>query len=156
MAEPLSTAAAIVGLIVPALHGARVLSDDIKNVIDAPKSVQNLKVHVDLLQSSLHSLEGVGKQQWEALGTNVGHRSMAAIENCGKTCEGARDDLREWTKRSSGGKRSWREQISLGFFKVTQIKEMDGQLQSCNNSLGLLVGIATLSVSNLSLSWWLS
>jgi hypothetical protein len=37
MADPLSIGAGVVGIIVPAVHGSRLLLDDIQSIIDARK-----------------------------------------------------------------------------------------------------------------------
>jgi len=43
MFDPLTTAAGVVGIAVPAPRGTRVLFDDIQKIADAPKAVVNLK-----------------------------------------------------------------------------------------------------------------
>lgn len=42
MADPLSIAASVVGVTVPALHGTRLLLDELQNLKDAPKAVKRL------------------------------------------------------------------------------------------------------------------
>lgn len=43
MFDPPSTAAGVVGIAVPTLHGARLLFDDMRKIVDAPKAVANPK-----------------------------------------------------------------------------------------------------------------
>lgn len=145
MAE-LGAAAGIVGLIMAAAHTTRNLSNDISNIIDAPKTVQNLHTEVDLLGSSVASLEAIKEKHWEALDKDVAQRAEAAIRTCKTSCESQLEDLREWTKRSAGGKRSWSERVNLGFFKTRQVKAIAGQLQNCKSSLDLVVNIVALLV----------
>jgi hypothetical protein len=42
MADPLSITASAVGIIVPALHGTRLLLEDLQQLKDAPKTVKRL------------------------------------------------------------------------------------------------------------------
>jgi hypothetical protein len=42
MADPLSITASIVGIIVPALHGTRLLLGDLQQLNDAPKTIKRL------------------------------------------------------------------------------------------------------------------
>ena len=42
MADPLSITASTVGIIVPALHGTRLLLEDLQQLKDAPKTVKRL------------------------------------------------------------------------------------------------------------------
>ncbi len=46
MADPLSIGASVVGVIVPALHGMRLLLDDLEKIKDAPKAVKRLEADV--------------------------------------------------------------------------------------------------------------
>jgi hypothetical protein len=43
MTNPLSVGVSIISITVPALHGIRLLLDDLNKIIDAPKAVQTLK-----------------------------------------------------------------------------------------------------------------
>lgn len=142
----LSAAAGIVGLIMAAAHTTRRLSNDIRNIVDAPTTVQDLNAEVGLLESSITSLEAIKEQHWESLDKGIAQRSEVAIKTCKSSCESQLEELREWTKRSAGGKRSWRESVNIGFFKTKEIKAMAGQLQKCKSSLDLVVNIVTLSV----------
>jgi hypothetical protein len=56
MADPLSVTASAVGIIVPALHGTRLLLKDLQQLKNIPKTVKRLTVHsvyttLELLQS---------------------------------------------------------------------------------------------------------
>jgi hypothetical protein len=56
MADPLSIAASVVGVTVPALHGTRLLLDDLQQIRDAPETVQRLKDEVRSVDMALTSL----------------------------------------------------------------------------------------------------
>jgi hypothetical protein len=56
MAEPLSIAASVVGITVPALHGVRLLSKDLQQLKEAPKTVKRLSENVQSVETSLKLL----------------------------------------------------------------------------------------------------
>jgi hypothetical protein len=144
MADPLSVSASVAGLVGLALHGIRRLLDDVNNVRDAPKSLEDLQTELEFIGSSLKSLEAVDESQLRLLGENVYYQSAMAIERCASACDGFRGDLQRWTKRSRDGKLSWRDKMNVGFFKEQRIAAMAKQLQSCKLTLNLVVDIATL------------
>ena len=53
MVDPLSVAASVVGIIVPALHGTRLLLDDLERLKDAPKTVKRLTDDVRSVEGTL-------------------------------------------------------------------------------------------------------
>ena len=68
MADPLSVAASIVGVTVPALHGTRLLLDDLQGIADAPKAVESLKEDLLSVDMALKSLQAVKDPEWKSLG----------------------------------------------------------------------------------------
>ena len=80
MADPLSIGASVIGIIVPALHGSRLLLDDLQAIIDAPKALETLKNNVGSVEMALASLQAVKGADWELLGDAVAERSKAAIQ----------------------------------------------------------------------------
>ena len=94
MAEPLSLAANIVGVAVPALHVARLLLDDLEAIVDAPKAVESLKGDLESVDSALESLRRINDAEWKSLGVTVAHESKAAITACERTCDMFRADLK--------------------------------------------------------------
>ncbi|KAF1935662.1 hypothetical protein EJ02DRAFT_484084 [Clathrospora elynae] len=129
MADPLSITASVVGVTVPALHGIRLLLEDLQQLKEAPKTVKRL-------------LEDV--QEWDLLGASVVEESKITISNCTQACNLFRTDLQHWTRHSKGGKLAWQDRTSVGFFKQSQIKAMSEQLQNCKLSINSVVSIATL------------
>ena len=146
MAEPLSVAASIVGVTVPALHGTRLLLDDLQGIIDAPKTVESLKEDLRSVDLALKSLQAVHDSEWKSLGETVADESKVAINSCTTACNTFRADLQRWTRHSEEGKLSWKDRANVGFFKQRQIKSTSEQLQTCKLTINLVVGIATLYV----------
>ena len=49
----LSIGAGVVGIIVPALHGSRLLLDDLQCITDAPKAVETLRTNLISVEMAL-------------------------------------------------------------------------------------------------------
>jgi len=144
MADPLSIAASIVGIIVPALHGTRLLLVDLQQLNDAPKTIKRVTDDVQSVLSTLELLKGVEEGDWKSLGQNVAAQSKATISSCTQACNLFRVDLQKWTRHSEDGKLTWLDRANVGFFKKDQAKAMSEQLQSCRLAINLNVGVATL------------
>lgn len=146
MAEPLAAAAGIVGLVVPAMHGARLLLDDLEKITDAPKVVKGLGEDLTAVSASLESLKAIEEPQWNMLGGKVVKQSKATIAACATSCDTMRGDLQRWTRRSRDGKLSWRDRANIGFFKERRVNALSQQLQSCKLTMSSVIGVATLYV----------
>jgi hypothetical protein len=147
MADPLSIAASIVGVIVPALEGTRLLIDILGEIKDTPKTITRLSDDVRSVEAALNSLNGVEEREWLLLGTTVAERSKTAITSYKKACDGFRTKLQHWTRHSDNGKLAWQDRADVGFFKKAQIKAMSEQLQNCKLSINTVISIATLYVA---------
>lgn len=144
MADPLSIAASVVGITVPALHGTRLLLDDLQNLKDAPKTVKRLVDDVSSVDTALKLLQNVEHREWESLGTNVAEQTKRTIDGCTQACDLFRAYLQRWTRHSEDGKLAWQDRANVGFFKQGQIKAMSAQLQNCKLTINSVVSIATL------------
>lgn len=144
MADPLSITASVVGIIVPALHGTRLLLEDLQQLRDAPKIVKRLVEDVHSIDTSLKSLQSVKDREWESLGVAIAEQSKTTISICTQACEVLRIDLQRWTKHSEDGELAWQDRVNVGFFKQGQIKAMSEQLQNCKLTINSVVSIATL------------
>ena len=144
MADPLSITASAVGIIVPALHGTRLLLEDLQQLKDAPKTVKRLIDDVQSVHATLELLQGVEDGDWKSLGQSVADQSKATISSCTQACNLFRTDLQKWTRHSEDGKLTWVDRANVGFFKKDQAKAMSDQLQSCKLAINLIVGVATL------------
>jgi hypothetical protein len=149
MAEPLSLAANIASITVPALHGTRLLLDDIHSIRDAPKTIAALKEDISSVETALAALDLVPDSEWESLGQEVVENSNLAISSCVSACNRFRQDLQQWTRRSEDGKLSWRDRANVGFFKQQRIAFLSDRLNSCKTMITMTVGIATLYASTL-------
>lgn len=146
MTDPLSVSAGVVGLVVPALHGARLLLDDVRKIIDGPAVIEHLKADLTSLDATVESLQAIEEEEWALLGDAVTTHAKSVITACDKACRTFHADLARWTRRSPGGKLSWRDRAKLGFFKESQIKAISQQLQSCKITCGNVVEVATLYI----------
>jgi hypothetical protein len=144
MADPLSITASVVGITVPALHGTRLLLDDLQALKDAPKTIKRLTDEVQSVHTALELLKSVEDRAWKSLGKGVAEQSEATISSCTQACNLFRADLQKWTRHSEDGKLAWQDRANVGFFKKDQVKAMSEQLQSCKLAVNLIVGIATL------------
>jgi hypothetical protein len=81
MADPLSVAASLVGLAIPALHGTRLLFDDIQNIVDAPKAVASLKEDLVSVDMAIEALKAVQSSEWELFGQDVINESKFAVSS---------------------------------------------------------------------------
>lgn len=144
MADPLSVAASVVGITVPALHGVRLLLADLQKLEDAPKTVKVLTDNVQSVSAALELLKGLGDQEWNSLGTDVAEQSKATISSCTKACDLFSTNIRKWTRHSEDGRLAWQDRANVGFFKKDQIKAMSDQLQNCKLAISMVVGVASL------------
>jgi len=144
MADPLSITTSAVGIIVPALHGTRLLLEDLQQLKDAPKTVKRLTEDVHSVYTTLELLRGVEDGDWKSLDQNVAEQSKATISSCTQACNLFRADLQKWTRHSEDGKLTWLDRANVGFFKKDQAKAMSEQLQSCKLAINLIIGVATL------------
>jgi hypothetical protein len=93
MADPLSITASIVGITVRALHGTRLLLEDLQQLKDAPKTVKRLVEDVHSVDTTLKLLQSVEDREWELLGISVTEQSKTTISSCTQACDLFRTDL---------------------------------------------------------------
>lgn len=144
MGEPLSTAAGVVGIVVPVMHGARLLLDDINKIREVPTTLAELKKDLEGVDLATGALKVVELSELRSLG--VAEELLSAIKTCDEACENFRKDLQSWTKHSKEGKLSRLDRITLGFFKDENIKSLSTRLQNSKTTLTLAVSNATLFV----------
>jgi len=144
MADPLSVAASVVGLTVPALHGTRILLDDLQKLQDAPKTIGRLADELRSVETALNLLEGVEAREWDMLGTTAAGWSKTTIGSYTHACKLFRVDVQRWTRHSDDGKLAWQDRANVGFFKREQIRAMSEQLQTFKLTINTIVSIANL------------
>ena len=144
MSDPLSITASVVGIIVPALHGARLLLEDLQQLKDAPKIVKRLVEDVHSVDTALKLLQSVEDREWDLLGSGIAEQSKTTISSCTQACDLFRTDLQRWTRHSDDSKLAWQDRVKVGFFKQGQIKAISEQLSNCKLTINSVVNIATL------------
>ena len=144
MSDPLSITASVVGIIVPALHGTRLLLEDLHQLKDTPKIVKRLVEDVHSVDTALKLLQSVEDREWDLLGSGIAEQSKTTISSCTQACDLFRTDLQRWTRHSDDSKLAWQDRVKVGFFKQGQIKAISEQLSNCKLTINSVVNIATL------------
>lgn len=144
MPDPLSATASVVGIVVPAMHGTRLLLEDIKKIRKGQETVAGLTKELKDVLSAIEGLKAVELSELESLG--VAKQSLSAIKTADEACETFRKDLQRWTKHSEDGKLSWWDRINVGFFQDENIKSLSTRLQTSKTTLISVVTTATLFV----------
>ncbi|KAI1325820.1 hypothetical protein F5Y16DRAFT_401005 [Xylariaceae sp. FL0255] len=83
----------IIGIVVPALHGTRLLLDDLEKLSDAPETVDSLRNKIRPFETTIRSLSTITEHQWAVLGANVIEQSkttLATFSISGQAAEIAR------------------------------------------------------------------
>lgn len=143
MVDPLSIAAGVVGVTAPALHGTRLLLDDIRRIKDAPKTLRDLEGDVHSFEVILLALQAIEDRGWEVLSTHVAEQSKIIVGDCTVACHHFRTSLQRWTKHS-GSQLAWQDRAKVGFFKQGQIEAISEQLQHCKLTINSVISVANL------------
>jgi hypothetical protein len=122
MTDPLSITASIVSITVPALHGIRLLLQDLQQLKDAPRTLQDLADDVRSVETAIQLLEAVEETEWAHLGTAIAEGSKATISSASKACGYFRNELQKWTKHSQGRKITLQDRATVGFLKKDEVK----------------------------------
>ena len=144
MADPLSISASVVGFVVPALEGTRLLIDTLRAIRDAPKALQDIETDLRSVEASLKSLKGIDESQLRLLSEQVYDQCQDTIDRYKSACKGFRDDIQRFTKRTRDGKLSWQDKLNVGFFNRKRVEGMARQLQSCKLALASVFSVAIL------------
>ncbi|WPH01832.1 Hypothetical protein R9X50_00468600 [Acrodontium crateriforme] len=144
MADFLSVSAGAVGIAVPALHAMRILLNDVKSIIDAPKDVERLRNNLIAVEEAYKSLQNIPDAEWTALGSDIAALAKNAIDTCEVSCASLHRDLKRWTKHSNGITLSKTDRVNIGFFKERQLRAISEQLQDTKNTFNNVVSITTL------------
>jgi len=147
MGDPFSAAASVFGIAVPALHGMRLLLDDIQNIKDAPKLVLSLADDLESTEVALKSLQNMENSVSNMLSQDIVKGMRVAIDICTKSCDDFRADLSKWTRHSKRGTLSWQDRANVGFFRQQRINTLSEKLQYCKSTVNVFVDVATLQSS---------
>lgn len=146
MADPLSISASVVGLVVPALEGTRLLIDNVRSIKDAPKALEDIRADLKSVEASLESLKSIDDSQMRQLPERVNEQCREMISRYRSACNDFHEDLQRYTKHSRDGELSWRDKLHVGFLSKQRIAGMARQLQSCKLTINSVVGFVTLQV----------
>ena len=147
MADPLSIAAGILAVTLPAIKGTQRLIDFVTTVKDVPEALENLKSDLVTLNHSLHSLESIEDAQWALLGQSVADQTKNAIGTCTKACETFERNMTGWMAsssqdQSSSIKISFKRRLTISYKR--QIDTLSDHLQTCKMTFVQVVSCATL------------
>ncbi|KAI0192527.1 hypothetical protein F4808DRAFT_465037 [Astrocystis sublimbata] len=123
MADTLGVVANIFGITAPTLHWISVLSDDIRNISEAPNTFHGLQANLSMIDRALKSLQAIPQSEWEALGTEIVDSCQTITSTCKESCRKFREDLQGWTRNSNNGKLSALDRTNLGL-KEMRTKSM--------------------------------
>lgn len=144
MTDPLSVVAGATGFITFALHGIRVLWQDLDNIKQAPENILSLKDELRSVERVISSLESIGDDDWKHVNANVVTEVKWNVESCTRTCEMFRLKVQHWTRHSTGEKLSLIDRPHIGFFRSSEIKSMHGKLQAYKTSISCVTSVGTL------------
>jgi len=142
--DGVSAAAGIVGLVVPVIHAARILFDDINSILGAPETITLIRQDLESLRKTLAALDTVPPVDLDLLGPKVIIEIKSALNLCNHACVKFSADLRRWTRNLDDGKLLWLEKVKIGFFKQKRINALSAQLQNWKLTIDQVVNMATL------------
>jgi len=145
--DGVSAAAGIVGLVVPVIHAARILFDDINSILGAPETITLIRQDLESLKKTLAALDTVPPVDLDLLGPKVIIEIKSALNLCNHACVKFSADLRRWTRNLDDGKLLWLEKVKIGFFKQKRINALSAQLQNWKLTIDQVVNMATLHSS---------
>jgi hypothetical protein len=133
--EPLSITAGTIGITQFALSSIVQLHNFIDDLAEAKEVVQDIASNLEGVQRPLAALEELiisdpttytaAKVDLEKTGV------VEAVNNCGQACANFTDNLKRWTKHSSGTSISLRDRFSVGIWNKEKIRTFRMQVQSC-------------------------
>jgi Fungal N-terminal domain of STAND proteins len=133
--DPLSITASTLGITQFAISSIVQLNDFINNFADAKEVAQDIASNLEGIQRPLAALEELhisdlatytaAKMDLEKTGV------VEAVNNCGQACANFTDNLKQWTKHSSGTRFSLRDRFLVGIWNKEKIRTFRMQVQSC-------------------------
>ena len=144
MADSLSTAASVAGLLGFVIQSIQVLFTSIGNIHGAPEDVQNIRNDLQALVPVLNQLNSA--TQDHTLELALGNEICDALKNTERVCTKFNESLNRWMEHSTPGKPSQRDRWKIGLFKQERMKTLRGQLVDCKETLNITLQTATLFV----------
>jgi hypothetical protein len=142
MADGLSVAASVVGIVAAAVQTVQLLSTTISNIKDAPDVIQNLKVDLQAVEAVLCRLKEASQD--ENTQAAIGAEVKSAVVNCHQACADFQKLLERWMKNSTKERMFWADRWKAGFFGREKIKRFTDQLRDCKSTLTLALSTTTM------------
>ncbi|KAI9651285.1 hypothetical protein NHQ30_001323 [Ciborinia camelliae] len=149
MAEVLATGSAVVGIIVAAVHSARLLRDDFSAVKNAGESIQPVIDDLSSVIQVLSSLDVTAQSssQAEEVPNEIDNDNVkTAAQNCNKICTAFRGKLVKWIKHTNNEKMDWRDRFRVGFLGEKEVLEFNRQLVACKGTFTIALQMVTFSL----------
>ncbi|KAI9695778.1 MAG: hypothetical protein M1820_008451 [Bogoriella megaspora] len=141
MADGLSAAASIVGIVAAAVQSIQILSATIDAIKDAPDTIRNVKLDLQAVGSVLRSLEEICRN--DNIRIVLDAEVKFAVENCSKVCTAFQNHLRRWVRHSGDGEASTIDRWRVALFGQERIRTLRGQLNDCKSTLTVALSTAT-------------
>ncbi|QPC80231.1 hypothetical protein HYE68_010983 [Fusarium pseudograminearum] len=141
MADPLSIAASIVGIIAATFEGIGLLPNAINNIRHAPESLRSIQSELAQLKPLLARLDfAISETPAElVLSTEI----KLALENCNRACTDFSASLTHWTRHSNGDKSSFFDNAKIGVLRQRRIRLLNDQLSQGIKILSVTLDTAT-------------
>ncbi|WXC67337.1 hypothetical protein SNK03_013122 [Fusarium graminearum] len=141
MADPLSIAASIVGIIAATFEGIGLLSSAINNIRHAPESLRSIQSELAQLKPLLARLDfAISETPAELV---LSPEIKLALENCNRACTDFSVFLTHWTRHSNGDKSSFFDNAKIGVLRQRRIRLLNDQLSQSIKILSVTLDTAT-------------
>lgn len=146
--NPLSITAGAIGITQFALSSIVQLNDFIDNLTEAKEVVQDIASNLEGVQRPLAALEELiisDPTTYTAAKVDLAKTGVVeAVNNCGQACANFTDNLKRWTKHSSGTSISLRDRFSVGIWNKEKIRTFRIQVQSCQATVQFAISSTQL------------
>ena len=133
--DPLSITASALGITQFAISSIVQLHDFINDLAKAKEVVRDIASNLEAVQRPLAALEDLAISNPSTYTTAKGDLErtgvVEAVNSCGQACANFTDNLKRWTRHSSGTKISLRDRFSVGIWNKEKNRTFRMQVQSC-------------------------
>ena len=133
--DPLTITASAIGITQFAISSIVQLHDFINDLAEAKEVARDIASNLKGVQRSLAALEELTISDPTTYATAKADLEktsvVEAVNNCGQACPNFTDNLKRWTKHSSGTKISLRDRFSVSVWNKEKIRTFRMQVQSC-------------------------
>jgi Fungal N-terminal domain of STAND proteins len=133
--DPLSITASALGITQFAISSIVQLHDFINDLAEAKDVIQDIASNLEDIQRPLAAFEELTISDFTTYtATKVDLETTGAVEavnTCSQACADFKENLKQWTRHSSGTKISLRDRFSIGIWNKEKIRTFRMQVQSC-------------------------